>query len=592
MSVATADSVMDILTRRASDECDRLAFGEAGRGGLGSTLTWGSLASRAAEFAAGLSDRGLTRGDVVLVALSTSTDLVAIILGVMRLGAVVALVPAPGDSPTKTASERVLAVAACASASLVISDHSSVKRLNRLGLNAMPAEQLRDPSGSDGRTFGSVDPDSVAYLQFSSGSTRSPSGIAISHSNLIACCRQARLRYRERTDDVAVTWVPLHHDMGLITGVFRPMFSGYASYLLAPSDFVAKPVRWLSAISELGGTLTSAPTFGYALCARKVTDEEMRDLTLTSLRVARVAAEPVRADVIRAFARRFAPVGFSWSSFCPSYGLAEATLTVTSAHPGAGPLIRRASRSALSEGRMEFHKNGTDVVSCGTPLSGTVVRIVNTRTHLAEPEGNVGEIWISGPQVARPYIGTSVDASCDFEASLADGTRARYVRTGDIGVHKGGQLYVLGRYKEILVVRGRNVLAQEIEQAAERSSEAVRPGRTAAFPLTGRYGEVAGLAAELRRNLAEDCAQVARRIRQEVAEQLGIRLCFLALVAPGVLPRTSSGKLRRRTLLELVLAGRLEAQYTWQAPELSLTVGLAGQTAAIWSPIEKPGAPG
>ncbi|MFF7636796.1 AMP-binding protein [Kitasatospora sp. NPDC008050] len=370
-----------------------------------------------------------------------------------------------------------------------------------------------------------------AFLQYTSGSTGSPKGVVINHRALLSSCRQAARFYGESVTDIAVTWVPLHHDMGLITGVLRPLFSGYESVLVPPECFARRPGDWLAAITACGGTLSSAPDFAYDLCARRTTDDETAALDLRTWRVARSAGEVVRAATAERFTARFAPVGFRAQGLCPSYGMAEATLTLTATTPAAPPLHLAVGTDALRGGRAVPagpEDPATPLLSSGTPLPGTRVRIGDGRRG----EQHVGEIHVRGPQLFSGYW-------------RRPARRSRWHATKDLGFLHGGHLFVLGRTDDVLVHHGRNFYPADILTVCA-DVPGLRPGRCAAFIVAhADAGEHLCLVAEASDGAdAPPPAQVATQVRRRLAQALDLYLSQVALLPRGGLPVTTSGKVR------------------------------------------------
>jgi acyl-CoA synthetase (AMP-forming)/AMP-acid ligase II len=391
----------------------------------------------------------------------------------------------------------------------------------------------------------------VAYVQYTSGSISRPKPVSIGQRQVISHLRQAALAYGETRASVSVNWVPLYHDMGLVTSVLRPLWSDCTSVIIDPFDFVREPECWLSALSEWRATHTSAPDFGYSLCASKVADASRFDLC--NLEVARSAGEMVRRETLRQFSAAFRPAGFDYAAFAPSFGLAEATLTVTSCRPDQTPRIIDVSRAKLREDRVSQPDGESDnhaLVSAGPPLDDTTVLILDPQGRPFRAQRQIGEIWIAGPQVV-------VD---DFSNEI-DGCVGR--RTGDIGFLDDGELVPLGRSRERFQIRGENYYSGDLEALVVATDNRLRPGRAAAF-LSGVPEGTADpsvvVLAELRANgeplRPADLAAIERKIRLAARQVLGLSLGPVALLPAGSLPRTTSGKLRREECRALVESGR------------------------------------
>ncbi|WP_410589992.1 fatty acyl-AMP ligase [Amycolatopsis sp. lyj-23] len=379
-----------------------------------------------------------------------------------------------------------------------------------------------------------VTPDTPAYLQYTSGSTREPAGAVIPHRAIVAACWQGSLAYAVDEGTTCAGWIPFFHDMGLIQLLCLPVHAGGRSVFMAPAEFVHRPVRWLRQLAAYPAVFTAAPNFAYDLAADADTGE---DFDLSDVRVALNGSEPVRPGTIERFHEVFGPRGFRRSAHRPSYGLAEATVYVASAGED-GPRSAVFDRELLAQGRAVETDGGQELVSVGRPV-GQLVRIVEDGRE--QPEGLVGEIWVHGPNVADGYWGRG-DATA-FGAHL-DGLDG-WLRTGDLGVVHRGDLYVTGRLKDLIVIDGRNFHPQDIEAAAAEAHPAVRRDRVAAFGVSDTGGEGAVVVAERVRGADADDREVTRAVLRAVSREHGLTLRAVRLVPSGGLPRTSSGKVAR-----------------------------------------------
>ncbi|WP_427925056.1 fatty acyl-AMP ligase [Streptomyces sp. cg40] len=417
---------------------------------------------------------------------------------------------------------------------------------------------------------------STAYLQYSSGSTRFPTGVEISHANVVTNARQALTAYG--ADDLRVTmvgWLPLYHDMGLVLSVAAPVVGGLLSVLMDPLAFLRRPARWLHLLSQNPGALSAAPNFAYDYCAAVVTDEDKAGLRLDRVAGLINGSEPVRPETADRFGAAFAGQGLPADIHCPSYGLAEATVFVSAHRPGQ-PLRRYAlDREALAAGKALRLPPGDPaavlLAGCGEPV-GQAVRIVDPATATVLPAGEVGEIWVQGPNVGRGYLERGPQTRKTFHARLAH-TPGHWLRTGDLGTVLDGQLLVTGRLKDLIIVDGRNHYPQDVEGTAQAAHPAIRPDRLAAFAVPAGHapgGTTAGatiaaegavIVAEQARGLdvsARDLKKVAAAVRAAVSARHGLRLADLVLVPPGTVPRTSSGKVSRTLTRARYLDGSYE----------------------------------
>lgn len=529
-------------------------------------LDYGRLAALVEAVGSGLGALGARPGDRLVMVLPNDESFVAVLLAAMGRG----ILPVPAATPATTRPEafgrRLRGIVADCRPALVLTTapwHAAVlTALEDLdvpgGVHAWPTPAAAARGASGPAAPPAPPPDAPAFLQYTSGSTGTPKGVVISHRALHASCAQAARVYGEHRGDVAVTWVPLHHDMGLVTGVLRPLFSGYASVLMAPEAFVRRPGAWLAAVTEHGGTLSSAPDFAYALCARKVTDEELGRLDLRRWRVARSAGEVVRAGTAERFAARFAAAGFSPASLCPSYGMAEATLTVTASTPDSPPARLTVGTAALRAGRVEAAVPGTPatvLLSSGTPLPGTQVR-VRPRSPGRGGGPHLGEVVVRGPQLFRGYW-------------PAARRRAVWHATGDRGFVHDGHLFVVGRTDDVLVHHGRNFYPADVLAACEEVP-GLRPGRCAALRVTDAEADTGGgdgggepggrvcLVAEVAGGQgAPPPAEVAAAARRRLADALGLYVSEVVLLPRGGLPLTTSGKVRVSETRRRLLLGTL-----------------------------------
>ncbi len=400
--------------------------------------------------------------------------------------------------------------------------------------------------------------DDIAFLQYTSGSTALPKGVQVSHGNLVANELLIRRGFGIdlNPDDVIVSWLPLYHDMGLIGGLLQPIFSGVPCVLMSPAYFLGRPLRWLEAISEYGGTISGGPDFAYRLCSERVSETAMERLDLSGWRVAYSGSEPIRLDTLERFADKFASCGFSASSYMASYGLAEATLFVAGTPRGQGIPALQLDEQALMQNRAEPGE-GSSIMSCGISQPEHAVLMVDPQTLMPVADNQVGEVWAAGPSIAHGYW-RNPEATAKTFVEHAGRT---WLRTGDLGFVRNGELFITGRLKDMLIVRGHNLYPQDIEQTIEREVEVVRKGRVAAFAVTDQGQEGIGIAAEISRSVQKILPPEAliKAIRQAVAEACQEAPCVVVLLNPGALPKTSSGKLQRSACRNRLADGSLDS---------------------------------
>lgn len=406
---------------------------------------------------------------------------------------------------------------------------------------------------------------SLAFLQYTSGSTGTPRGVMVSHQNLLhnqGMIQRFFQHDRERT--VVAGWLPVYHDMGLIGNVLQPLYLGRPCILLSPLDFLQRPVLWLQAISRYRVTTSGGPNFAYDLCVRRVSEEQRQGLDLSSWDLAFNGAEPLRADVLERFCETFGPQGFRREALYPCYGLAEATLIVSGGDKAARPITHTVSRSQLEQ-RQVIPVGPQDaearvLVGCGHTDPEQRILIVDLDTLTACPPERIGEIWVSGPSVAQGYWEQPEATRQAFHAYLSTG-EGPFLRTGDLGFLRDGELFVAGRVKDIIIIRGRNHYPDDIELTVERSNTALRPGCGAAFSVEIKGEERLVVVQEVSRTAIDkgvNLGTVVDDIREAVTAHHGLSLHAAVLIPPGSIPKTSSGKIQRRACQAKYLEGTLE----------------------------------
>ncbi len=408
-------------------------------------------------------------------------------------------------------------------------------------------------------------PENIAFLQYTSGSTGNPRGVKITHGNLIANQQIIRDSFGHDQQSVLVGWLPLYHDMGLIGNILQPLFVGASAYLMSPLAFLERPVRWLQAISNYRAHTSGGPNFAYDLCARKITQEQKRNLDLSCWKVAFSGAEPVRASTLDRFSKAFAECGFEREAFFPCYGLAEGTLVLTAPTRGGAPVLRYADRAHLEENKVEppARGDGVAIVGCGRAWNGHQIRIVDPRTLLPRADEEVGEIWVSGASIAAGYWNRPQETAEAFEARIEDAPHKRFLRTGDLGFMSNGEVFITGRLKDLIIIAGRNYYPQDFERALDETIDGVKPGCSAAFAVTINDTEAVVIVTELERGEGralkpEDATTLFAKIRENIASICEIGPAEIIVLRSGAIPRTSSGKVRRAECRRLYLDNRLE----------------------------------
>jgi acyl-CoA synthetase (AMP-forming)/AMP-acid ligase II len=409
-----------------------------------------------------------------------------------------------------------------------------------------------------------LEKNTLAFLQYTSGSTGTPKGVMVSHHNLLINSAFIDHVWGHDQDSVMVTWLPTFHDMGLIYGVIQPLYKGFLCYMMAPANFVERPLRWLQALSDKKATHSAAPNFAYDLCVRKIPPEKRATLDLSHWRMTLNGSEPVRAEVLKKFAEAFQVSGFKATALCPGYGLAEATLVVTAVSYDSPSYFYPVQANALEKnkivGATETDSNVQTLVGCGWTTIDTQIVIVNPETLKPCSPEIVGEIWVSGSTIAQGYWGKPQETQETFQAYLADTGAGPFLRTGDLGFIKDGELFVTGRLKEIILIRGRNNYPQDIEYTVQNSHPALRPSCGAAFTVEVKGEERLVVVQEVERTWLRkiDIDEVNRAIRKAVVQEYDLQVYAIALIRTGSLPKTSSGKIQRRGCRSKFLEGSLE----------------------------------
>lgn len=538
--VASAATLVEVLAWRAEVTPERVGYTWLSGEGLAGEepLTYGALYDQVCRAASVLGET-LAHGDRVILLFESGFDFLRALLGCQAAGCVPVPVMPPRDgSPAEVG--RVLRVLADAAAQTVVTT-ASIAALAR----ALPgAEVLRwlvlDPGAlAAAAPVSPRPPAELALLQYTSGSTQAPKGVMVGHDNLLRNLAYIYWGENSSPETVSVSWLPMTHDMGLVEGVLQPLYSGRPAFLFSPQSFLRSPLGWLEVLSRTHAAVSGGPNFAYDLVLRRLGSGPLPDLDLSRWVFAYNGSEPVRAETIDAFCARLAPAGFKRSALQPLYGLAEATLGVTAGRFGAEPWsLRRVGASGARR-----------VVSCGVPPDDLQVAIVDPETARPLTPGEEGEIWLQGPCVARGYWRAPEATEEAFGATLR-GSAGRYLRTGDLGFVCGGELFVTGRRKDLIICRGANVHPGDLEATAEAAHPRLRPGGAVAFGIERDGLEAVVVVAEIARghDPNEPLQPIVSAVRRAVARAHGVPVAQVALVSAGSVPRTTSGK-RQRALV-------------------------------------------
>jgi acyl-CoA synthetase (AMP-forming)/AMP-acid ligase II len=562
-------------------QCRAYTFMESGERD-GDQLTWATLDERRRAVAAAIS-RVVPRGARVLLLFPPGIEFVPAFLASLTAGTIAVPSYPPGGHRADRLVARLRGMIADAQISLVVAPPAVFIR--RAMIEAIipefgGAEWLNSetvPPAPGHGSCGDASPADVALLQYTSGSTSEPRGVMVTHGNLLHNLEASASLAGHDRDSKGVSWLPVNHDMGLIDGVLQPAFSGFPAWLMAPASFLQRPLRWLQAISRVRATHSGAPNFAYELCARRVSEAERQSLDLTTWRTAYNGSEPVRLATLEAFHRAFGPCGFRWESFRPAYGLAESTLLVSSGRIGEEPSAIQVDAVALAKGRIARATetpHAIPLISCGRPAPGTRVEIVDPLRKVRAAPGEVGEIWLAGPSVGAGYWKRTADSDATFNARLTNSDDGPFLRTGDLGVIRHDQLFITGRLKDILIVRGLKHYPQDVELTAECAHPALRAGGCAAVATPGiesivLYAEIASRHGweTIEQVDVREAAAICVAIARAMNDGHGIVPAEVVLTAAGALPRTTSGKLQRFQCAAEVTTPHDKALYRWRPNE-------------------------
>lgn len=567
------ETLVDLARQRAADLADRSAYvfltdGES----EACELTYGELDRRARAIAALLQSLGGS-GERAILLYPPGLEYIAAFFGCLY--AEVIAVPAypPQRKRTLGRLQAVLADSGATFALTTANIRAGVDRLRRRDSGMDEFGKVRwietdAPCEGFENTWRAptVTGQMLAFLQYTSGSTGSPKGVMVSHENLLHNQRMIQRAFGHDEETTVLGWLPLYHDMGLIGNVLQPLYLGRPCVLMSPVHFMQKPFRWLSAVSRYRATTSGAPNFAYDLCVRQISAEERDQLDLSSWSVAFNGAEPIHAGTLDRFSQKFASCGFRREALYPCYGLAEATLFVAGGEPGASPVLRTVEKAAMEQGQMvESPRAGSHtsrLVGCGRTGPDQQLVIVDPETQSRCPHGRVGEVWIKGSSVAKGYWNRAETTAYTFAATIADSGDGPFLRTGDLGVIQDDELFVVGRLKDLIIIRGRNHYPHDIESSMQESHPSLRPGCGAAFSVQVDDEEQLVVVQEVAGNSAVDLDHVVAAIRQAVTEHHEVQVHAVVLIKPGTLPKTSSGKVQRHLCRAKFLAHELEAVRT------------------------------
>jgi len=583
---------VELLRRQAERQPDQIAYSFLRDGEVeDASLTYRELDLRARSIAQMLRSIGASGGKALLF-YPAGLEYIAAFFGC--LFAQVVAVPVYQPRLRRTL-DRLISIAADCEPSVVLTTEAIWSRVKSMvartpemrSLVWQPTDNCGDEAAEQWSNPG-VTHNTLVLLQYTSGSTSTPKGVMITHDNLLHNEAMIQSVFQQDEHALIVGWLPLYHDMGLIGNVIQPLYAGARSVLMSPAAFLQAPVRWLQAISRYRATTSGGPNFAYDLCVRKITAEQRRQLDLSSWEVAFNGAEPIRADTLEQFASTFASCGFRLAAFSPCYGLAEATLLISGKKKLNEPVIKCVSGAALTRGQVvDAAPDGIDtrrLVGCGDGLKDQQIAIVHSQSLTPCGSGEIGEIWVSGPSIAQGYWNRR-DNTETFRARLADTDAGPYLRTGDLGFMQDKELFVTGRLKDLIIIRGLNHYPQDIELTMERSHPALRPGCGAAFAVEIAGVEKLVLVQEVEKQICER-NEIFVKVRQAVTQGHETEVHQIILLRPNTIPKTSSGKIQRHACRARFLEGRLEIVASWQQPPIEVKAAPASLSVDSTEAVE------
>ncbi|WP_270166360.1 fatty acyl-AMP ligase [Paenibacillus sp. SYP-B4298] len=564
-------TIVDILLGIAQARPEDLAITHLDT--VNESISYGMLLGRARAIATVLLETGAS-GHRVMLAYPSSIEYVCAFFGCLLAGAIAVPVYPPKHSKQDVRFESIQqdsgsAFALTSEAILTDLLNRNSQYVRQDGLRWIVTDTLEAEDHRDG-SHRLPTADEVCFLQYTSGSTSMPKGVMVSHGNIVTNTKMIASTFDMPPSGTIVSWLPHFHDMGLIGKTLLAVSLGYHLVQMPPIYFMQRPVRWLQAISTYKAVLTAAPNFAFDLCVKKVTAEQMEGLDLSDLKNAVCGAEPIRFNTVTAFSEKFSTIGFRQEAFCPSFGLAEATLMVSGSDPYSSPNIHTLDKGELKNHRVVFADTAsyaqpsctTHVVSCGKPNATTTVAIVDPQTGMLCPNDRIGEVWLAGPNITLGYWNRSEETASVFHRSLPEFPNKLFMRTGDLGYMHDGELAITGRLKDCFSIRGQNYFPNDIEHTVESSHLAIQQGATAAFAVEHGGEERLAVIAEIDRQWRKsDLALVATAVRTAIFEEHGLQVHALILSHPGSVPKTTSGKIQRRQCKQLYEEQGLPALY-------------------------------
>jgi 8-amino-7-oxononanoate synthase len=580
-------NLVDLVRHRASHQPDEIAFTYLVDGENQQVhMTNRELDRQAKAIGAWLESHGLV-GERALLLYPAGLEFIAAFFGCLY-GGVVAV---PVYPPRRNRSlSRIQAIAEDAQARVALTTDAVLQRVEPLIAETPGLKELTwlatchvPPEMETEWQMPDVHGDTLAFLQYTSGSTGTPKGVVLNHANLLHNSALIAYAFEHTRSGLGVFWLPSYHDMGLIGGILQPLYMGRPNILMSPMSFLQRPYRWLSAITRYsgissGGITSGGPNFAYDLCVEKITPEQRETLDLSKWAVAFNGAEPVRAETLDRFCEAFEPCGFRREAFYPCFGLAEATLIVSGGYAKEVPVLRNFESELLANGQVVDGRPDEEgvraLVGCGSTLPDQRIAIADPDAMTVATADQIGEIWVRGPSVAQGYWGQPEATQATFGAYLKDTGEGPFLRTGDLGFIKDGELFVAGRRKDLIIIHGLNHYPQDIELTVQHSHPRLRPDCGAAFTIMAGDQDRLILVQEIERRKQGKLTEIFEAIRRAVATEHELVPDAIVLIRAGSIPKTSSGKIQRHACRDGYLNGSLEVVGRWDATQAAdVTLG-------------------
>ncbi|CAN2039052.1 Fatty acyl-AMP ligase [Candidatus Magnetomoraceae bacterium gMMP-15] len=578
----TFSTLVDLLRYRADMQKNKIAYiFLVNKKNQELKLTYGDLDKQARSIAAEL-QKEFTMGERALLLYPPGLEFISAFFGCLYAGIIAVPVYPPNPASIKKKMEKLNGIISNCQPQIALTTlHIRLKlKLSSTGCSALKkmkwiASDNTKDSFADNWKEPDIKSGNLAFLQYTSGSTGEPKGVMVSHGNLIHNSELIKQAFGNTEQFIGVGWLPFYHDMGLIGNILQPVYIGAPCILMPPMAFLQKPVCWLQAISKYKATTSGGPNFAYELCVKKVTPEQIKSLDLTSWKAAFNASEPIYVETFKKFAETFKSCGFQEKAFYPCYGLAEATLAVSGGLNSKPPIIVNVDKTALTQNKVIFCENKQDnaqtIVGSGRTWLDQKILIVDPETLKKCPPNKIGEIWVKGQSVAKGYWNNTEQTEKIFNAYLLDTDEGPFLRTGDLGFMKDAELFVTGRIKDLIIIRGKNHYPQDIEFTVGKSHPAFPPGYCAAFSIEKQREEKLVIVQEVRTNQANDLnkKEAIENIRRAVAEEHQLEVYAIVLIRSKTIPKTSSGKIRRKTSKQMFLKDNLKIVKKWQQVDIN-----------------------